>query len=175
MWRRVQTVAGVVVLGGALAVAPVAVSSATNHKPPKHKVVKHKKAPPKTTKTLSCSGLNGFQNKSDTFGTSLAQAFESGNPTSIKQALTTEIGALNQAISTAEKDTNPPANVKAAFTTIANAFKQMASAVQNAQTLPEIETSLQGFDTASVKSASQTLTAYYDSYCGISTTTTSST
>jgi hypothetical protein len=173
MWRRMQSTVGVLVLGGALTLGPVAVSSATTHKPAKHKVVKKKQSSAKT-KAASCTNLNGYQTKSSNFATGLAQAFESGNVTSIKQALVTELNTLNQAITAAESQTksSSPANVKAAFTTISNVFKQLATAVQNAQTLPEIETALQGIgNNPNLKSASETLGAYYDSYCGITTTT----
>jgi hypothetical protein len=188
-WRHARAVFGVVMLAAALASAPVAASAST-HKAKQHKVVKHHTAahPKKTSKTsktskpksgssstaLACTDLGGEQSQSSQLSTAMEKAFTSGNFTTMKQALLTEFTDLNQALTKAESELgSAPANVKAAFTTIANAFQQLTAAVQSSTSLPQLETAFTALgQNTQLEAASSVLASYYGSLCGTTTTTT---
>jgi hypothetical protein len=188
-WRHMRGALGVLILAAALVSAPLAASASTHKSKHQtaakhHAVVKHPKA--KASKTasaktgagsiaLTCTDLGGEQTKTSQLETSLEQAFASGNFATIKQAMLAEFTELDQAIAEAQSElSSAPADVKAAFTTVANAFKQLEASIQSSTSLPQLELAFTSLGSnAQLKSASEILSSYYDSECGITTTTTS--
>jgi hypothetical protein len=173
MKRRAASRVGVLVLGLALALGPVATSpiGATT----KPKVAKpHKKAPPLKLSTGACTAINGEQTQSSQFGTAMERAFASGNFASIKSAMLASFAGLDQDISKAKGYlSSAPANVRAAFNTIATAFGQLKTALENATSLTQLEGSFTTLGSnTSLTAASKVLASYFGDKCPVPKVTT---
>jgi hypothetical protein len=168
--RRVASGIGVLVLGLALATAPVLASPAgakTKH----HKTSK----PPSTKVSLgACSAYTKQETQSSKLASSLEQAFASGNFATIKAAMLAEFSDLNTDVSKANAVLgSAPANVKAAFATIIQAVQQLKTSIQNSTSLTQLEGSFQSLGTnAKFTAAGQVLASYFGTKCGVVTPTT---
>jgi len=163
MRRRARSGIGVVVLGLALALAPVVASPVGAAKAPKHKVVK--------LKAGACTALNGEQTQSSKLATSLEQAFASGNFATIKAAVLSEFTQLNQSVAKAKGLLgSAPANVQAAFNTIANVFLQLKTQIQNSTSLTGLEAAFTSLGSSTkLVSASKVLSSYFGAKCATTT------
>ena len=118
MRRRAVSGIGVLLLGVALAMAPVLASPAAA-KPKHHKVVKHNSPATAKLSGSDCTALNGEQTQSSKLASTLEQAFASGNFATIKSAMLAEFTTDGQDVSKVEALlSSAPANVKAAFATV---------------------------------------------------------
>lgn len=166
-WRRARSSVGVVVVGLALSLAPVMTTSA--HATTKHKVTHHT-----TTSVGTCKALSGEQTQSSKLSTTLEKAFASGNFAAIKAAVLESFSQLGSAVN-AEKSLlgSAPANVKAAFTTIAGVFGGLKAQIQASTTLAQLEVAFTSIGTnPKLTAASKVLSSYYGSKCGAVTPTT---
>jgi len=167
--RRVASGIGVLVLGLALAMAPVMAS------PAGAKTKHHKTSKPSTKVSLgACSAYTKQETQSSKLASSLEQAFASGNFATIKAAMLAEFGDLNTDVSKANAVLgSAPANVKAAFATIIQAVEQLKTAIQNSTSLTQLEGSFQSLGTnTKFTAAGQVLASYFGTKCGIVTPTT---
>jgi hypothetical protein len=151
-WRRAGSSIGAVVVGIAMALAPVIASPAGASK----------------LKPSSCISLGTKQAQSSQLATSLGQAFASGNFATIKAD---ELAAFSKLGSTlnAEKSIlgSAPANVRAALATIAKAFGQLKTQIQASTNLAQLEAAFTSLGTSkSLTAASKVLANYYRSSCG---------
>ena len=165
-WRRARSSVGVVVVGLALSLAPVMTASA-------HATTKHKVTHP-TTSVGTCKALSGEKSQSSKLATTLEKAFASGNFAAIKAAVLTSFGQLGSAVN-AEKSLlgSAPANVKAAFTTIAGVFSGLKTQIQASTSLAQLEAAFTSIGTnPKLTAASKVLASYYGSKCGAVTPTT---
>jgi hypothetical protein len=163
-WRRARSSVGVVVVGLALSLAPVMTTSA-------HATTKHK--PAKVSSVGTCKALSGEQTQSSKLSTTLEKAFASGNFASIKAAVLASFGQLGSAVN-AEKSLlgSAPANVKAAFTTIAGVFAGLRSQIAASTSLAQLEGAFTSIGTnPKLTAASKILANYYGSKCGTVTPT----
>jgi hypothetical protein len=163
MRRRAASSFGVLVLGLALALAPAMTfqAGATS----KHKVDKHHKKKTSEVKDSAgaCTAFNSEETQSSGLGTALEQAFASGNFASIKAAMLTEFTNLDTDVSKAKSYlSSAPANVQAAFDTIANAFGQLKTALENATSLTQLESSFTALGSnTGLTAAGQVLATYF--------------
>jgi hypothetical protein len=163
MRRRATSGIGVLVLGLALALAPVAASPVSAAKAPKHNVANG-----------ACTALIGEQTQSSKLATSLQQAFASGKFATIKQAVVSELTQVDRSVAKARGLLgSAPANVQAAFTTIANVFTHLKTQIQNSTSLTGLEAAFTSLgSSAKLTSASKVLSSYFGSKCGTTTPTT---
>ena len=157
MRRRAVSGIGVLLLGVALAMAPVLASPAAAT--PKHKVVKLSGG--------DCTALNGEQTQSSKLASTLEKAFASGNFATIRSAMLAEFTTEGQDVSKVEALLrSAPANVKAAFATIAKAFTQLKTAIGSATSLTQLEGSLATLGSnTKLEAAGKVLSSYYGSKC----------
>jgi hypothetical protein len=171
--KRAVSGIGVLLLGLALAMAPV-VASPASAKTKHHKVVKHKVVVPTTLSGKDCTAFSGEQTQSTGLATKLEQAFATGNFATIKTAMLAEFTTEGQDVSKVEALlSGAPANVRAAFGTIAAAFNTLKTDIQNATSLTQLEGSLTTLGSnTQLESAGKVLASYFDSKCPGETPTT---
>lgn len=162
MKRRAASGIGVLVLGLTLALAPVVASPVSAAKPKHH----HKTT--STPKAGTCTALSGEQAQASKLSASLGKAFASGNFATIKQAVVAELTQVDQSLAKAKGALgSAPANVQAAFTTIANAFNQLKTQIQNSTSLPGLEAAFTSLGSnPKLTNASKVLASYFGSKCG---------
>ncbi len=172
--RRAASGIGVLVLGLALAMAPVMASPAGATKTKHHKTSKPKAAASPKVSLGACTALNTEQTQSSKLATTLEQAFASGNFATIKAAMLAEFTNLGTDVSKAKALlSSAPANVKAAFATIAQAFTQLKTTIANSTSLTGLESSLQALGTnTQLTAAGQVLASYFGTKCPSTTSTT---
>jgi hypothetical protein len=152
-WRRAGSSIGVVVVGIAMALAPVIASPA---------------GAASKLKPGSCTSLGTKQAQSSRLATSLGQAFASGNFAVIKADELSAFSKLGSTL-TAEKSLlgSAPANVKAALATIGKAFSQLKTQIAASTNLAQLEAAFTSLGTnPKLTSASKVLANYYRSSCG---------
>jgi hypothetical protein len=115
-----------------------------------------------------CSELNAENAKLGHLGQTFSAAVASHNLASIKQTLGTYLTSAADAMVKVEASmSSAPANVQAALATVNQFFSQLRSAVANASTLKQLETSLGAAgNPAQLQAAGKTLDAYTTSQCG---------
>jgi hypothetical protein len=168
--RRAVSIGGVLLLGCALATAPVAIgpAAAAKHHP------KHKSAHATSGfSAAGCSAVTKEQTQETGLVSGLEKAFESGNFTAIKAATLTEFNVLSADISKAESYlSGAPANVRAAFSTIAKAYNALKSEIQASTSLPQLEGAFTSLgQNQQLEVAGQVLASYFGTKCGITTPT----
>ena len=179
--RRVWQGISVAVLGFALAAAPMAMASASNHKAKHHKTKHH------PSKTVSkggsdptnkiCLAVGSAQSSSGNLGTALEKVFAGGGLSNFATAKQAMFTAMNNAL----KEEGPaeaalgsaPSNVQAAMKGLFTFETTLKTDISNASTPAQLESSLVtlGQD-PSLKTDSLTLANYVTSLCGTTTTTT---
>jgi hypothetical protein len=169
--RRAASGIGVLVLGLALAMAPVMASPVGATKTKHHKTSKPKATASPKVSPGGCTALNTEQTQSSKLATTLEQAFASGNFATIKSAMLAEFNDLNTDVAKAGAVlSSAPANVKAAFATIGQAFTQLKTAIANSTSLTQLESSFQALGTnTKFTAAGQVLASYFGSKCGSTT------
>jgi len=186
MMQKIRATMIVAVLGGALALAPVAAAHASVDKTTKHHAAKKKPAKKKPAKKkgssssgsiggLSCTDYTNYQNLDSSLGSKFVSAFESGNLAAIKTAMSQEETAFTKDAGAIESHFGgAPSNVRAAFNVLVNDFKQLTAEIEAATSMTTVESDFEGFGTqANLKTASATLSAYYDAQCHVTPTTVS--
>jgi hypothetical protein len=168
--RRAKSIVGVLLLGCGLATAPVAISQAAAAKHhPKHKTAH-------VTSGFSAAGCRAVtkeQTQETGLVSGLEKAFESGNFNAIKAATLTEFNLLSTDISKAQSYlSGAPANVRAAFSTIAKAYTALKSQIQASTSLPQLEGAFTSLgQNQQLEAAGQVLASYFGTKCGITTPT----
>ncbi len=159
--RRAKSTIGMLVLGLALAATPVAIgpASATTHH---------------TTGIAAggCTAVSKEQTKASGLAGTLEKAFASGNFSAIKAAILGEFSTLGVDVSKAEAYLHAaPANVKAAFSTIAKAYSGLKSQIQATTSLAQLETVFVSLGkNTKLVAAGKVLDNYFGARCGIHTT-----
>ena len=163
--RRAVAVIGIAVLGMVTASVPAVASSATSSSGIRGVEL---------SSSITCKDLGNEQSQSSKFVTTLEQALASGNLTTIKKAVLSEFAEVTKAITAAKTHLgSPPADVKAALTTVSSAFTQLEAAVRSSTSLSQLEAAFESFgQNAKLKSAGMVLANYYGHKCGVTTPTT---
>jgi hypothetical protein len=180
-WRVLQTFS-VIVLGSALACAPMAMASASS----KH----HAKAKPKhhhPAKTASKGGLNpgsklcvtlaNAESSSGNIGSSVEKSIEqgisSGNYATVKAAMIADINAALKDEGAAESAlSGAPANVQAAMKGLFSFVGSYKTAIANSTSITQLATSMASLaQTSQVEADGQTIATYVTAQCGTTTTT----
>jgi hypothetical protein len=115
-----------------------------------------------------CTQLKTENAKFAQLGKTFGAAIASHDFATTKQTLATYFSAVAQAMSEVEASmSSAPADVQAALQTVNQYFSQLQSEIANASSLKQLETSLaaQG-NSAQLKAAGATLSAYSKSQCG---------
>jgi len=170
--RRAKSAVGVLVLGFALAATPVAINQAAAAKHhPKHKATSHASS---GVSVAGCSAVSHEQSQETSLESGLASAFESGNFATIKTAILNEFTLLTGDISKAESYlSGAPANVRAAFATVAKAYTNLKTQIQASTTLPQLEAAFTSLgQNSQLEAAGMVLANYFDARCGITPPTT---
>jgi hypothetical protein len=175
---RKLTALGVLVMTGAVSLA--ACSSGTNSSAAKTGTSSSAKSATGTPSQTGsnpgssfCNGLTNSQSESAQLATTMAQAVQSGNVSTAKQALDSVLTTIAQDLNTVEsKMSSVPANVQAAITTVNNFFTQAKTAIANTTSLSQMGMAMAGLDTQQLKDASATLAGYAASQCGVTPSTT---
>jgi hypothetical protein len=187
--RRVLQGISVVVVGLALAIAPLTAAGAsskghkhnTNHSSKKKNTKKKK-----TTTTTSanskgsnpgstlCKDLKAEENQSNSLSGTIASALESGNFATAKQEM---INSINQGLKEASPALSAlqgaPSSVQNAMKTLISFDGQFKSIVENSTSLTNMESSLETVATNSkIAAAGTTVSAYVTAQCGSLVTTT---
>lgn len=173
--RRAVAVIGIAVLGVVAASVPAVASSTTSSSGIRGTLTRDAAGPGvDLSSSTTCRDLGKEQSQSSRFATTLEQALASGKFTTIKKAVLSEFAELTKAITAAKNHLgSPPANVKAALTTVSNAFTQLEASVRSSTSLSQLEAAFESFgQNANLKSASMVLANYYGHKCGVTTPTT---
>ncbi len=164
--HRAKSTLAVVVLGLALATMPVAINQAgaTKHHPK-----------PKTThassgvSTAGCTAVTHVESQASSVESSLEKAFASANFSTIKAAIVSELNLLTADTSKAQSYlSGAPANVRAAFGTVAKAYSGLKSQIELSTSLQQLE---EAFTTVGenpkLAAAGKVLAGYFDTRCRI--------
>jgi hypothetical protein len=188
--RRVLQGISVMVVGLALAIAPLTAAGASSkgskhntHHSSKKKNTKKKKKTTTTTSANSkgsnpgstlCKDLKAEENQSNSLGGTIASALESGNFATAKQEM---INAINQGL----KEASPalsvlqgaPSSVQNAMKTLISFDGQFKSIIENSTSLTNMESSFETLATnPNIAAAGTTVSAYVTAQCGSLVTTT---
>jgi hypothetical protein len=173
--RRAVAVIGMMAFGLVTAAVPAVASSATSSSGIQGALTQDAAGPGvELSSSTTCRDLGKEQAQSSKFATTLEQALASGNFTTIKKAVLSEFAEVTKAITAAKNHLgSPPANVKAALTTVQSAFTQLEASVRSSTSLSQLETAFESFgQNAKLKSAGMVLANYYGHKCGVTTPTT---
>jgi hypothetical protein len=177
--RRVLQSMSVVILGFALAGAPMAMASAHGHKAKHHKPKHHTTKKGSNPTSSICQAVNSAQSSSGNLGASLEKVFESGGLSNFATAKQAMIAAMNDAL----KEESPaesalrsaPSNVQAAMKGLFTFESNLKTAISNAANVQQLEASLVTLgQNPALKTDSLTVANYVTSLCGATTTTTAS-
>jgi hypothetical protein len=115
-----------------------------------------------------CTELKTENAKAAALGKTFGSALASKDFATTKQTLAAYFGAVSQSLAQVEASmSSAPANVQAALGVVNQFFGKVQSAVASANSMKELETSMTNVsNTAQLKVAGATLSAYSKSQCG---------
>jgi hypothetical protein len=153
------------VLGVAMALTPVSVAAASNHKP-KHPSSSHVNG--SAPGSAMCKDVKNEQAGSNSAGTAIEKAIESGNFATAKQAM---LNSYNADLSNVQKALgvikSAPANVQAAFKGLLGFVQKIKSDIQNASSEQGLITSFSSLgQNPQLVTDSTTIANWYTSVCG---------
>jgi hypothetical protein len=188
--RNALSMLGVLGIGAALALAPMAPASASIHKA-KHHAKSHKKKKHATSKVTvttlkSTKGSNPGSSfcveykqeeqvaENSKYANAMESAIEAGNLAGVKTAFK-EIENTDGPLLAKAKAliSQTPANVQAAFNVVIKQLPKEYAAVNSATSISQLESAFQSFETTpGFSAATQTVASYVTSQCGSVTPTT---
>jgi len=174
--RRAMQGFSVVIIGLALAVAPMAAASASSHKAKHHKTTKssHKSTKKGSNPGSSlCTSLKTEQSSTSKLGQAVSQAFESGNFTAAKQGMLNALAlGLKEEAPAVAALRSAPANVQSAMKGLFKFEGSLKTAIENSTSLTTMESAFTTLGASpQLKANSATVTAYITAQCGSLVTT----